>query len=80
MVDYNSCITIFNVEVLKQSSHCVVIVISSSSYHCQLHFVFCISHSAILLPQSRDILRLNTMSSSARWDEVGREEAQQELT
>ena len=75
---------IFNVEcyfeVLKQSCHCVVIGISSSSYHCHLCFVFFIFHFAILLPLSHDILRLNTMSSSARWEEVGREKAQPEIT
>ena len=83
MVDYNSYIIPFNVEcyfeVLKQSCHFVVIVISSSSYHCHLCFVFCISYFAILLPRSHDIFRLDTMSSSARWDEVGREEAQPEI-
>ena len=74
-----SYIMIFNVEcyfeVLKQSCHSVVIGISSSSYHCHLCFVICISHFAILLPRSYDILRLNTVSSSARWDEVGQEKA-----
>ena len=83
MVDYNSYIIPFNVEcyfeVLKQSCHCVVIVISSFSYHCHICFVFCIFYFAILLHRSHDIFRLDTMSSSGRWDEVGREEAQPEI-